>query len=266
MKRILVPTDFSTYADCAFETAVQWAKHYGAALKLFHSISPQDHIDHLEGQALLYEVAQQKLEAMAAVHPDLQIHTKMDTGLFLEAFAEEVATDNPDMVIMGSHGKVGWNELLVSSNTQKAVRAIHCPVLVVKNEVPIVPFRKMIYASSFNVEEQMAFQKWIELVKPDEPEIILVHIKNSVLFQAPETAVLSAMKDYAALAAPLACQTVIYAHDHIKKSIRAFAEDHQADAIVLSNHKRKPLKRLFKGSTVEALINQSTLPIWSIDY
>ena len=266
MKRILVPTDFSPFATRAFETAVRWANHYGGELKLFYSITPESHIDHIEGQDLLQEVAQQKLAAMVASNPNLHINTKIDTGLFLEAFAEEVAIYDPDMVIMGSQGKSGWNDLLSKSNTQKAVRAIRCPVLIIKEEVPRVPFKKIVYASSFNVDEQIAFQKWIEFIKSDEPEIVLVHIKNSFLFQAPETATLAAMKDFAALAAPLKCKTVIYAHDHIEKSIRAFAEDHHADAIVLSNHRRKTLKRIFKGSTVETLINYSALPVWSIDY
>lgn len=52
----------------------------------------------------------------------------------------------------------------------------------------------------------------------------------------------------------------------VEAGIRHMSESIEADLVSLSNHNRRPLKRIFSGSNVEALINHSQIPVLSIDF
>ena len=52
----------------------------------------------------------------------------------------------------------------------------------------------------------------------------------------------------------------------VEHGIRVFAEELGADLIAISNHERHPVRRILRGSTVEALVNHAAIPVLSIDY
>jgi nucleotide-binding universal stress UspA family protein len=43
-------------------------------------------------------------------------------------------TNNIDLIVMGSHGSGGFQEMFIGSNTEKVVRNSDVPVLVIKNK------------------------------------------------------------------------------------------------------------------------------------
>ena len=127
-------------------------------------------------------------------------------------------------------------------------------------------FRKVVYASSFNKSEKNSFLKFKKFIKHFLPEIHLVLIRSTTFFSTPKILQEEALKDYAALCQPFTCHTHIFKDFTIEHGIRVFAEKLAADLIVVANHNRHPLKRMFAGSNVEALINHADLPVLSIDY
>ena len=77
---------------------------------------------------------------------------------------------------------------------------------------------------------------------------------------------MEAMKEFQKLAAPLHAEIHLYRDFTIDNGIRFFASEIGADLIVISNHHRHPLKRIFIGSNVEAVVNHAELPVLSMDY
>ncbi|MCB0635227.1 MAG: universal stress protein, partial [Lewinella sp.] len=64
----------------------------------------------------------------------------------------------------------------------------------------------------------------------------------------------------------LPCFTHLYRDLNPERGIRGLATELGADLIGISNLHRHPLKRVLSGSTVEALVNHSHLPVLSIDF
>ncbi len=56
---------------------------------------------------------------------------------------------NADLIVMGSHGASGFQEMFIGSNTEKVVRNSDVPVLVVKREEPEFKADKFVFASDF---------------------------------------------------------------------------------------------------------------------
>jgi nucleotide-binding universal stress UspA family protein len=266
VKNILVPTDFSACATNAVDTAFKLAQKLQATVHLLHIITDKrTQNDEKEwGQAI--ENANILLKKIRQEHPEIECIPLTATGKLLPTTQQYVEAHGIDLVVMGSHGAGGKQEYFIGSNTQKVVRSIFCPVLIVKDRLENINFDKVVFASNFNQSERAAFLKFKEFVKPFLPEIHLVMVHTSSLFDPPYILSQEAMKDFQGLCAPFESKIHIYRDFTIEKGIRALAEDLDVKLIGISNHFRHPLKRMLVGSNVEALVNHSNLPLLSIDY
>ncbi len=266
MKNILVPTDFSACANNAVDAAYQLAERFESKVHLLHAI-PRD----LPGQdeaEWMQEVANANilLKDIRERYPAIDTTALSIAGKLPALMKEYVQANSIDLIVMGSHGAGGKQEYFIGSNTQKSVRSVYCPVLVVKDKIEDLNFDKVVFASNFNRDEMVAFMVFKDFVKHFIPEIHLVMVHTSSLFDPPYSLSKEAMKDFEELCAPFAVKSHIHRDFTIEKGIRSFSDEIGASLIGISNHYRHPLKRMLVGSNVEALVNHSNLPVLSIDY
>ena len=146
-QRLLVPVDFSEYANQAVEYAIGLASKLGVRLTLLHVIQslplagidmgvtlPYAYIQDLEAeitnrmQAYLERVTAAGLEGEIAV-----VH-----GVPFQEILETAKTQQVDLIVMGTHGRTGLQHVLLGSVAEKVVRLAPCPVLVVRQPT-IVP-------------------------------------------------------------------------------------------------------------------------------
>jgi len=274
MNSILVPTDFSACARHAFDAAVKLAQRFDARLHLLSCINIPQNWEALtasekakkpEVEQLVYNT-KLLLNDLAQQHPKLGIKTHYQGGRLVNAVLDYVDQNGIDFVVMGSHGKSGKSEYFVGSNTQKVVRKLHCPVLVIKEPLQSIDFDKVVFASNFRESEKPAFQQFKKFVSHFMPEIYLLEVHTASLVDPPYILSKESMADFARLCAPFSCKTVVQKDFNVDRGIRGFAEEVGAKLIGISNHHRRPLKRMLSGSNVEALVNHSNIPVLSIDY
>lgn len=257
MKNLLIPTDFSECAGEAVKTGFELAQRLHAKVHLFHYHSEK------AGKAS----AEEKLEEIRRRFPEAESTAHSQNGANLrDSIREYVEKNGIDLIVIGSHGISGKSEYFIGSHTQKVVRTVRCPILVIKKAPEALDFRKVVFASSFNENEKEAFLRFKEFVKHFIPEIHLVAIHTSTFFEAPYAVMKEAQEDFRALSHPFKCQIHLFRDFTVDSGIRAFAEEIGADLIGISNHHRHPIRRMLTGSNVEALVNHAEVPVLSIDY
>ncbi|MEM1321875.1 MAG: universal stress protein [Bacteroidota bacterium] len=275
MKNILVPTDFSACASNATEAALDLAVRYNARIHLYSKIdirydwttmSEEEKTAHPEDLRIIQNTellfSEWKAKAMAR---GVEIKTVWSAGKLIENIIDYCNSYAIDFMVMGSHGASGKNEFFIGSNTQRVVRMVHCPVLIIKNDVQDYSLDKVVFASTFDEVEKKVFQYLLDFVRPFEPVIHLVTINTSGWFGQPYLLVKEAMDDFKALCGTLECHTHFYRDWTPDAGIRSFSREIGADLIAISNQQRHPLKRMFVGSNVEALVNHAEVPVLSID-
>ncbi len=267
MKNILTPTDFSACAIEATKVTLALAEFTGAKMHLVHTITKNKNRissvdleqEHRNVNTLFKEWIKQAGEKR------VDIITSCMEGNLVQNIQEYIDTNTIDFVVMGSHGASGKNEYLIGSNTQKVIRKVHCPVFIVKDSMANYGLGKIVFASNFDPSERPAFQYLLDFVRPFNPEIHLVAINTGSWFGQPYLLVKECMDDFVKMCAPLTCKTHFYRNLTIEGGIRQFSEEIGADLIAMSNINKHPLKRIFSGSNVEALVNHSKAPVLSID-
>lgn len=272
MKRILVPTDFSIYAENALKVAAQLAKTHNAEILLLHMLElPNQMSDAISSGKSIPEVMffiQKAKETFAEIfeRPYLDGIEVTEFIQFEKAFdgvLNFTKKNNVDLIVMGSHGASGAEEIFIGSNTEKVVRLSEIPVIVIKKEETAFNPKQIVFASDFTETAKAPFKKIKELANKWEAKINLVTIctPNSFKTTGTTTATMEAfVKEFELTNFAIH----IYNESNIEKGVLNFANSIQADLISISTHGRTGLSHFFNGSITEDLVNHTQLPVLTI--
>jgi nucleotide-binding universal stress UspA family protein len=134
--RVLLPTDFSPSAEVALKTVRQ---HFPeAAVRLLHVISPQQvaafytdtftsPVDAAAARQRLVDEALSRLGTVAQA----QEEKVAVVGQAADTILEHAAHWQPDLIVMGTHGRTGLTHFLNGSVAETVVRHARLPVLIV---------------------------------------------------------------------------------------------------------------------------------------
>ncbi len=144
-KIILVPTDFSPFADAALKRAVDMAEQHQAKLFLLHVVDEKvqqcaadyclsaDVMASLEADILKQAGEKLKKEAEAiAAEQKVDIVFDLQKGNPADVILKEQKDKEADLIVIASHGRTGLSRYLIGGVTDKVVRGASCSVVVVK--------------------------------------------------------------------------------------------------------------------------------------
>lgn len=141
IKKILVPTDFSTHSLAAVEYARVIANKFGAQIILVHVVDTVPvpgvtSIDPNKGKLVrkMERKALRELKAFADAHlkgirnPQLVLCT----GVPYDEIVRLATNEGVDLVVISTHGRTGLAHAIIGSVAERVVRYSLMPVLTVK--------------------------------------------------------------------------------------------------------------------------------------
>ncbi|TRX04186.1 universal stress protein [Flavobacterium gawalongense] len=269
MKRILVPTDFSEHAEDALKVAAQIAKKNNCEIFLLHMLElPSQMSDAISGGSGIPEVmlfikkANETFQKIKE-RPYLNGISVSETVQFERAsdgILSFCKKNKIDLIIMGSHGSSGIEEMLIGSNTEKVVRLSDIPVLVIKKDIGKFEARNFVFASDFSKEIKKPFKKMIEFTKIFDANLFLVMICTPNSFKTTLVAE-KVMNDFIADFDIQNYSFHIFNDVNIENGILNFSNTINADLIGLCTHGRTGLAHFFNGSISEDLVNHTVKPV-----
>lgn len=271
MKRILVPVDFSKEAEAAARVAANIAKKTNSEIFLVHMLElPVSTIDPAEMNTISSEP--QIIYFMKLAHKKFETFKKLsffkglrviETVQFQHAFSgiiDESTKNNIDLIVMGSQGASGLQEMFIGSNTEKVVRKSNVPVLVIKKNVKNFDIKNILFASDFNKESKSTFHRVIDFANLFDAKINLLYVNTIHNFNTSdniEKRIAKFMGDFDFDN----YKTNIYNDISIEKGILSFGRKINADLIALNTHGRSGLSQLFNGSVGQELANHALRPV-----
>ncbi len=146
IKHILLPTDGSKLSNKAVKQAIEFAKALGAKITAvhvvggYHQILPDDGFVMPEIPALKKRFEEQEaaraktiLDSVkeAAQMAGVECYVVVATGdMPYEMIIKQATKSKCDLIIMASHGRRGFQGILLGSETQKVLTHSKIPVLV----------------------------------------------------------------------------------------------------------------------------------------
>ncbi|MGV7107233.1 universal stress protein [Flavobacterium sp. U410] len=269
MKRILVPTDFSQHAEYALKVAAQIAQKNNGEIFLIHMLelptSGNDAIStsHEIPELMLFKnAAEAKLDALmdAPYLKDTKISKIMQFEMAFTGIVKNAEIHNADLIVMGSHGASGFQEMFIGSNAEKVVRNSTTPVLIIKKDDPAFAIDHFVFASDFSDEIKKPFEKVVQFANEFNAHLHLLTINTPNNFKSTRVAQ-KIMDEFASNFKIHKFSTHIYNDINVEKGILHFAKEVNADLIGMSTHGRKGISHFFNGSISEDLVNHAKRPV-----
>ncbi|MCD0475902.1 universal stress protein [Flavobacterium sp. EDS] len=269
MKRILVPTDFSEHAENTLKVAAQIAKKNNSEIILLHTLElPSQMNDAITGgisipETMLFMKKANEMLAKIAERPyldGLSITEMAKLDRPAEGIAKVSNEREIDLIVMGSHGSSGFEELVIGSNTEKVVRHSEVPVLVIKQHTKDFKTTNFVFASDFSKEIEKPFKKLIEFAKFFDSKLHLVMICTPNSFK-PTHVAQKIMNDFITPFNLNNYSTHIYNDTNIENGIINFSNSIDADLIGMCTHGRTGFAHFFNGSISEDIVNHAVRPI-----
>jgi universal stress protein A len=137
-ERILFPTDFSDCSKSVLPYVLSFAEAHKSSLTLLNVVEFEE-MQHLvagtgasevEGSYLAKRT--EALQAMVGPHPEIHIDFVVREGHAFKEILRLADESDIDIIIMATHGRTGFEHILIGSVAEKVVRHSDRPVLIVK--------------------------------------------------------------------------------------------------------------------------------------
>lgn len=192
-RRILCPLDFFPGSMSAFQFALGLATKWKAAIHVLHAIPPVitsaygATVGAAEFEADLQRDSRlrlRKLEAEAQA-ANVSITTEARVGSVDLQLRRAIKVKRPDLVIMGTHGRRGFERLVLGSVTERMLR--HCPVplLVIgprgRRSVVSFGFRRILITTDFSEGTAVALANAIAIARENNAKVTLIHVVDDAI-------------------------------------------------------------------------------------
>lgn len=283
MKNILIPTDFSTSSDYALKFCEKVDRHKKSIIHLFHVVEIDMNLTEMELDIeaidINYDINSIEREIHESVKKASELLRDQSTSLKEKGFNIEthiISGDpvgeilsfteqlNIDLIIMGSHGSRGINEVFIGSNAQKINRLSPVPVFTIKNDPVDVDLKNIVFCSDFQEPESIEnLDRMAEIVEYYDASFKLLYINTpnrfksslSIIKRIEELTSKSKIKDF---------EIEIFNADWIEQGIIEYAEHYNPGTIAIGMHSYSGLKKLFRNNITETVINHASAPILSL--
>lgn len=273
MEKIFVPCDFSDNAINAFRLAIDMAHISNAEIHLLHVIElPIIHEDVLTlmpsfDETLLSELSERAEAQFSELKNEyakehIVIKTKVEFGPTVSIILEYLKENDLNIVVMGTKGVSGLEEVLIGSTAEKIVRNALCPVLVVRKYSNLAALKNIVFPNSMEdgQEDLLLHVKALQHVLKATLHLVWIDTAG----KASDHTVVRNRLDQFARRFMLKDYTINVFKAKTKESgVLDFAHQIKAEMIAMGTHARKGLNHLFRGSVTEGLVNHGDCPIWT---
>jgi nucleotide-binding universal stress UspA family protein len=295
IERILCPVDYSDFSERALAQAVRLARWFEASVTAVHVVPPApwtaspDTVPYVTLPADLLRARRedeaQTLERFVGPHrgQGAAVQTRLldgDTSRAIQATAVDLPAD---IVVMGTHGRSGFEHLLLGSVTEKVLRRATCPVLTVGNASMTATggplFRRILCALDLTEGSPRTLDMALSLAEENMARVTLLHVLEGVPGSAgppryralPEVVrirkeLFKEAEDRLRLVVPGVAREFCSVSERVEEGVAwrellRVAEAREVDIIVMGAHSRGALTRVFFGSTVNHVVRQAHCPV-----
>lgn len=127
MKKIIVPTDFTSVADAAIQYAVEISKTLSTKVYTLHIVKTVDELN---------DARTRMQEQNKKLAPGVEVETIARVGNIFDDIPKVAAEEQAELVVMGTHGLRGM-QFIVGSHALRVISECPVPVVIVQEKTNI---------------------------------------------------------------------------------------------------------------------------------
>lgn len=272
MKRILFPTDFSAASKNALEFTRNWAKDFGADIKVIHCYSlafdPNQPVivEPIEAHQAAVAERLQRFVQLPPADKDVYnsagvaVETEAILGFPVEEIIRIADDEKFDLVVMSTIGEHGMLDNLFGSVSSSVSLKTSCPVLLIPDGISFKRFSNVLYAAHQNTLDTEHILQAASLTEHFHADLHFVHVQEeSEAALAIEEFVFDTLfrekfPDIAVNFSEVQSPSVI-------EGLLSYAREHAVDLLVFVNQQRSFWEKLLHKSATRQMALHSKLPM-----
>lgn len=278
MDTILLPTDGSANAEAAIDHAIMLAERTDATVHGLFVVYVTAFADFEGGidvgamQSTLEEEGDTALETIQerCTAAGVSVETERRTGRpvrEIRSYSDEI---DADVIVMGTHGRSGLSRVLLGSVTEAVLRRASVPVLAVPHGVTIPPdgYDTMVVATDGSDGSRAAIEMAMDWASVLEAELHGIYVVDAglaytdIVERALESEGSRAIAQLERQADEAGLEVITAIEEGIPhEAICAYADENDADLIVVGSHGRDALERAMLGSVSERTVRTADQPV-----
>ncbi|MGI9101240.1 MAG: universal stress protein [Terriglobales bacterium] len=192
---VLIATDFSECSQRALLHAVAAAHHFGSTLHVAHIVQPamlsfvppEAYMGTSEAITRAIEISRTESEHLLAdvlrrTHcQDLKHRTWVEAGTAADLLRVLIASENIDLVVVGTHGRTGLRKIVLGSVAEEVFRHATCPVLTVgphswQSDPQTVRLKHVLFPTDFSRDSARALPYALTLAADFGAKLTVMHV------------------------------------------------------------------------------------------
>ena len=296
-KRILCPVDFSEFSRHALDEAIAIAHLYDGCVTALHVFPIAIAADPFGGLPefqpftltdrhrahILRQLSQFAISEGAEAQ---RITVALREGTDIHAEILEAADRmNPDLIVMGTHGRSGFQHVMLGSVAEKVLHKARYPVLTVPRRAPDavprgpVPFARILCGVDFSECSLAALRHAISLAADAGARVDVLSVVQLIpmyetmsgvpmyypgLLGDLKADIWKRLNSVVAEAAPEMPVERIVTMGSPHREIVRVATERNAELIVLGAYSHGPIDHMFFGSTTNHVVHRARCPVITV--
>jgi nucleotide-binding universal stress UspA family protein len=269
INKILIPTDFSEVANNALQYAIQLAKKTHAEIHILYvkNIPIMDNsFPNNVYQSYLIDVEEftkksfNDLIEKVLKNTEVKFETHTVFGFIKDEIQDFSDKNNIDLIVLGTTGASGMQEILIGSNAASVAANSTIPVLIIPPHARFEELIHLVYATDFNEPEFPAVARLAYFANLYDADVSVLHVKSDYdeFFDA-EHNFFSRNKDadefkkWKIIKLPKG--------DSVIESINTFIINNHSNMIVMAKHNRNFFDKLFHVSLSKKMAFHTQIPL-----
>lgn len=293
IKRVLCPVDLSDTSRHALDHAFAFARWYRARLTVLHVLNMPLPVAGATGMPVdpglpafrPAEVAEDVRRFSGLMNrADRDADVVVVEGTPVREILRQTERMPADLLVMGTHGRSGFEALFLGSVTEKVLRSTRVPVLTVPpavDRVESVVYKTILCPIEFSDASTRALEYALTLAQETGARLILLHVVEQ-LVDAPQLGEVSrfSLSDYRRhleedarsrlrSAVPEEARVWCSPEERVLSGkayrvILDIAQQENVEAIVMGVHGKGVLNRRLFGSTTHHVIREARCPVLTL--
>jgi nucleotide-binding universal stress UspA family protein len=286
---ILCPIDFSEFSVAAYRYALSVAEHYQAKVVCLHVVELQKYpyadygayeTDFAKFCHAISEGGRHQLREFVKRHtgnssaPDVVVQQ----GNSSDSILSFVESQNIELIVMGTHGRRGFDRMVLGSTTDRIMRKAACPVLVVSNPSHNAMctgpdgrhrLERILYCTDFSHNSSRALEYAVSVAAEYGAELTLLHVTENVPDLSRGEKMIASRSEQLEKLIPESKRQNLQMNTAVRfgrpfEEINRYAADSQVSMIIMTARGGDALDRAVFGSTTYRVIQLGTCPVLAI--
>lgn len=272
MRTIISAIDFSDCSINALEHAISIAAKSDSNILMLWVNNPNTTKTILSSDLsddLLEEVEHQFTRLINKYEkelPNSRIDYIIREGKVYKEVVNQARESEAWLIVAGTHGSSGFEELWIGSNANRIVTAAPCPVITIRTGIPIVrDLKKIVMPVDSSMETRQKVPFTSELAKLFDAEVHILatytttveNVRGTVMSYAKQSA--KYFKEHDVKHFILETES-----DNIATSTMEYARQSDANLISIMTEQEKAASNLWLGPYAQQMVHHSPIPVLSI--